>query len=228
MRTKRLLIAAAALAAGVISSQAQSNVYSANIVGYYNVPVGGLTAIANSLTAGTPADRLDQVIPYSDGDNVQIWNGVSWDVWTMSSFSASGWQDPSGADVALTGLPTVGAGKGFFYGNNSGITNITFVGQVRTGTNNTTLPTGLTAAGSPLPYSGLVSTGPLNLQPNDGDNIQKWTGVTWAVYTFTSFSATGWQDPSGADGPEPTLNVGQGFFYGNNGTPVTWNQTLNP
>src|ERR1700735_5475995 len=49
MKTKTLLIAAAALAAGVMSSQAQG-VYSQNIVGYVNVPlVAGYNLVANQL-----------------------------------------------------------------------------------------------------------------------------------------------------------------------------------
>gem|GEM_PF-556694 len=216
------------IAAGVASSMAQSNVYSLNIVGYYNVPLGGLTALANSLQAGTPANRADQVIPYSDGDNIQVWSGASWDIYTMDSASTTGWTGPNAADIPLTGLPVLGAGKGFFYGNNTAKTNITFVGDVRTGTNNVALPAGLTVAGSPLPYGGLVSTGPLNLKVQDGDNIQKWTGSSWAVYTRDSASTTGWTDPSAADGPEPTLNVGQGFFYGNNLGAFNWQQILNP
>jgi hypothetical protein len=229
MRTKTLLAAAALIAAGVATSMAQSNVYSLNIVGYYNVPVGGLTAVANSLRSGAPGavDRADQVIPYKDGDSVQVWNGATWLVYTMDSISATGWTAPNGADAPLASLPVLGPGKGFFYGNNTGTTNITFVGEVRTGTNVVALPLGLTAAGSSLPYGGAVSTGPLNLQAQDGDSIQKWTGATWAVYTRDSISTTGWTGPSGADAPEPTLNVGQGFFYGNNVGPFNWTQILN-
>jgi len=228
MRTK-LIAAAALLAAGVATSMAQSNVYSLNIVGYVNVPIAGsLTAIGNPLRAGTPADRLDQVVPYADGNNIQIWNGAAWDVWGMDSLSATGWINPAGGDAALTSLPIVGAGKGFFYGNNIGTTNVTFVGEVRTGTNTITIPGGLTPLSSPIPYGGLVSTGPLNLQVQDGDNIQKWTGVSWAVYGRDSLSGTGWIAPNGSDGPEPTLNVGQGFFYGNNIGSFSWKQILNP
>jgi hypothetical protein len=197
-------------------------------VGYYNVPVGGLTAIANSLKKGTPVDRLDQVIPYSDGDNVQIWNGAAWDTWSMDSLSSTGYLNPLGADAPLASLPTLGAGLGFFYGNNTGITNITFVGEVRTGTNVIAIPVGLKPLGSPLPLGGLVATGPINLQVQDGDNIQKWNGAAWDTYGRDSLSATTWLNPLGADGPEPTLNVGQGFFYGNNIGAFNWTQVLNP
>jgi len=229
MRTKTLLAAAALIAAGAATSMAQSNVYSLNIVGYVNVPItGGLTAIGNPLRNGTPSDRLDQVLPYVDGDNVQIWTGASWAVWGMDSLSATGWIGPTGTDAALANLPVVGAGLGFFYGNNVGTTNITFVGDVRTGTNTIAVAAGLSPKSSPLPYGGAVSTGPINLQVQDGDNIQKWTGTGWAVYGRDSLSSTGWVAPNGTDGPEPTLTVGQGFFYGNNIGAFNWTQILNP
>jgi len=229
MRTK-LLGAAAFLAVGVASSMAQSNVYSLNIVGYYNVPVGGLTAVANSLRAGPAGevDRADHVIPYADGNNIQVWNGASWDTWAMDSLSTTGWLNPAGADAPLNTLPILGSGLGFFYGNGTGLTNITFVGEVRTGTNNVTIAAGLTPHGSPIPYGGPVSSGAINLQVQDGDNIQKWSGVSWLTYARDSLSTTGWLAPDGSEGPEPTLAVGEGFFYGNAVGPFNWQQVLNP
>jgi hypothetical protein len=55
MRTKTLLLSAAAMAAGLVSSVAQSNVYSVNVVGYVNqvLPAGTLVAVANPLDNGT-------------------------------------------------------------------------------------------------------------------------------------------------------------------------------
>jgi hypothetical protein len=230
MRTKTLLAAAAFIAAGVVASQAQQNVYSLNIVGYVNSAPGALTAFSNPLRAGPAGeiDRADHVIPYSDGDNIQVWNGASWDAYTMDSISATGWTDPLGADAPLASLPVLGPGKGFFYGNNTAITTITFVGEVRTGTNDVPLPLGLTPTGSPLPYGGLIETGPVGLPIQDGDNVQFWTGAAWATYTRDSISATGWTDPLGADTAEPTVTVAQGFFYGNNVGPINWQQILNP
>ncbi len=235
MRTKTLFLAAAFVAAGLASSMAQSNVYSLNIVGYYNVPLVGnassLYALANSLRAdaGGNVDRADKVIPYSEGDNIQIWSGVNWDTWAMDTLSTTGWLNPAGNDAPLNTLPILGPGKGFFYGKGTAITNITFVGEVRTGTNNVAIPGGLTPLGSPLPYGGLVSTGPINLQVQDGDNIQQYNGVGWVTYARDSLSAiTGWNFPNGnPDGPEPTLTVGQGFFYANGVGAFNWQQILN-
>lgn len=228
MRTK-LLAAAAILAAGVATSMAQSNVYSLNIVGYVNVPVAGtLTAMSNPLRAGTAGavDRADQVIPYSDGDSIQVWTGVTWSSYTMDSLSGTGWTDSNG-DVPLASLPVLGSGKGFFYGKNTSITTVTLVGEVRTGTNNVAIGTGLSALGSPLPYGGPIETGPIDLNVQDGDNVQTWTGSGWRAVTRDGLSGTGWTDTNG-DAPEPTLTVGQGFFYGNTVGAFNWQQILNP
>jgi hypothetical protein len=61
----------------------------------------------------------------------------------------------------------------------------------------------------------------------DGDNVQFWTGTGWNAITRDSLSGTGWSGNSG-DVPEPSLAVGQGFFYGNNVGPFNWQQILNP
>jgi len=231
MRTKTLLAAAALIAAGVASSMAQSNVYSLNIVGYVNVTTPGtLSAMSNPLRAGTAGavDRADQVLPYADGNNIQIWTGVGWSLYGMDSLSGTGWVDANGVDVALASLPVLGPGKGFFYGNNAGSPQVTFVGEVRTGTNTVAIPNGLSALGSPLPVGGPISTGSPNLQVQDGDNVQFWNGTGWSLVARDSLSGTGWVNAGGTDVAEPSLTVGQGFFYGNNVGPFNWQQILNP
>ena len=50
MRTKTILTAAALLAAGALTSMAQSNVFSLNVVGYYNLSLtNGFQLVANQL-----------------------------------------------------------------------------------------------------------------------------------------------------------------------------------
>jgi len=225
----------AALAAGVATSMAQ-NVYSLNIVGYYNVPVThSLSAMACSLTAGTPQNRADQILPYSDTDNIQIWTGVKFIEYDMDSGSSTGWADPSsGLEIPLTALPVLSPGKGFFYGKSTAITNVTIVGQVPTGTNVLSIPAGLQLVASMLPAGGLISTtngsNIVGCPVPDGSNVQKWTGVKWLESDRDSGSSTGWSDAaSGLEIPEPTVSVGESFFFANNnGSPVTWTQILNP
>ena len=222
-----MLLSAVALAAGLLSSQAQNNVYSLNIVGYVNIPLPySLNAVANQLNAGT--NRADQVVPYLVGDNIQVWSGVSWTLYGMDDLSGSGWVDGNGADVALENLPVLSPGKMFFYGKNSTITNITLVGNVPTGTNNVTMDLALNAVASPLPYGGNVQSGPIALPIVVGDNVQTWNGAAWVLKNSDDLSGTGWTDSNGADTTEPSVNVGQGFFYGKNGSTVNWTQILNP
>jgi hypothetical protein len=209
---------------------AQSNVYSLNIVGYVNItPAGTLTAMSNPLRAGTGAslDRADAVIPYADGNNIQVWTGIGWTLYAMDSLSGTGWVDGNGADVPLANLPVLGPGKGFFYGNPASVPTVTLVGEVRTGTNNVIIPNGLNALGSPLPLAGKIETGSPDLNVQDGDNVQFWTGTGWAFFGRDSLSGTGWVDGNGADTAEPSLTVGQGFFYGNTASAFNWQQILN-
>jgi hypothetical protein len=217
---------------------AQGNVFSLNIVGYTVNTIGAFTPFGNSLraAAGTPEqDRLDKVIPpalANEGDTVNIYNGINFDVFTIDLGSGSGYVDVNGP-VAAANLPVIGPGVGFMYGNQNIGTTITFVGEVRMGTTVVTLPISpfnkkLTS--SPLPYSGAIMTGPLNLQVVDGDNILKFSYVfnpagRWDVYTRDSGEVTGWLGPV-PNQPEPTLLVGEGFIYENNGpTANTWTQT---
>jgi len=61
MRTKTLLIGAAALTASVISSQAQGTVYSQNVVGYINqtVSANSYNEVANQLINGSDANQTN-------------------------------------------------------------------------------------------------------------------------------------------------------------------------
>jgi hypothetical protein len=211
---------------------------SLNIVGYYNVPLAPgqvLTAMTCSLLAGTPANRADLIIPYSVGDSIKVWAGTNFKEYAMDSGSSTGWSDPAtGLEVAVTSLPRLVPGSGFFYTRRSAVTNITIVGRVPTGTNRVTIPSGLSLLGSPIPYSGLIST----IDPNnkigcpvpDGGSIHEWNGMRWVETDRDSASSTDWSDPAtGAEAPEPVLKVGQGFFLGNNGPgPIIWEQVLNP
>src|SRR5262245_17170046 len=79
MRTKTLVLCAAALAAGALTSWAQSNVYSLNVVGYVNVPTKGgfnFNLLANPLnnTAANGNDITNLFKTAQDGDQVYTWN----------------------------------------------------------------------------------------------------------------------------------------------------------
>ena len=207
---KTLLIAAAALVAGVISSDAQ--VYSANIVGYVNVtcPAGALVLTSNPLDKGTnTANDLLSALPTKS--SIQVWNGTGFTAFTKGA-------------AGFSPNPSLPVGTGFFVKASSAFTN-TFVGNVvpNPGGNQSTvaLPSGtLVLVGSTLPIAGTfndVGTNALNLVatlPNKS-SIQTWNGTAFTAFT----------KGAGGFSPNPPLSVAQGFFI-KSASATNWVQTL--
>jgi len=132
MKAKTLLIAAAALAAGVISSQAQ--VYSQNIVGYVNTPaVVGFTAMANPLgnSNNSATNLFDTTSGANDGSVLYIWTGTKYSQVQFDSTQTTGFSDAvSGNTVAAPILPP---GVGFLFNNQNASNTVTYVGTVTVG-----------------------------------------------------------------------------------------------
>jgi hypothetical protein len=239
---KTLLIAAAALAASVISSQAQ--VYSQNIVGYINSAVPAnytLQAVQLNLSGG---NSLTNVIQNPggiyDGSGVFLWNGTGYTQYTIDSGFVSGVGDA--ADAAGVPAPTLAPGTAFLFNNQGVSNNITYVGTVPVnslpGTTTNTIPGDkvLTLVASVLPVGGGISTslGFTNAAGSlDGNYVfvPKFAGgvqTGFNQYTFDSGFASGFGDAAdAAQAPEPQIPVGGGFFYGNqDGITRTWIQSL--
>jgi hypothetical protein len=216
MRTKILLTAAAALAGGVVASNAQ--VYSANVVGYANVVMpgnGGLMLLANPFDDGNgnqSTNILNSALPKKS--QVLTWNGVGFN---SIQKSATGW--PS--SVALP------PGVGFFVQNGAAasgapdLTN-TFVGSVAVASGGSVTnaePLGLTLQGSTIPYAGnLAISGAAGGDPNldYGSPLTKKSQIlTWNGTGYNSAQkGTTW-------GATATVGVGQGFFINNVNGPAT-------
>jgi hypothetical protein len=223
MRTKTLLLSAAALAAGVLGSQAQSNVYSANVVGYVNVviPPGKFVMVANPFATGN--DVLSNIVAAPGGSTAQIWNGAGFDAYTYSAL-AHAWKNGA-INGNLTPLPP---GVGFFLTSSGGFTN-TFVGSViaNNGTSVTnSLGTTVTTEGSAIPYMDTVTNGTtVNLTVGGGSTLQQWSvsGQTFNAFTYSSL-AHNWKQ--GATTTNPVIAPGEGFFL-QASAPTNWVQTLN-
>ena len=206
MKAKTLLIAAAALAATVISSEAQ--VYSANIVGYVNVvyPAGAYTLVSNPLDDGTNT-TTSLGASLANKSIIQVWNGSGFTV----ANKASGVWSP---DLSIP------VGAGFFVNSKTAITN-TFVGNVvpNTGLYTTnSLPIGnYVLVGSTIPYAGDLNNTNFNLGPTLANKsiIQVWNG---AGYTVCNKASGVWT-------PNPTISVGQGVFVSSK-TATNWVQYL--
>lgn len=244
MRTKTLLIAtAAALAAGIITSQAQ--VYSQNIVGYVNtsVPVGFVN-IANPFDASGGNNTITNIIPVFsgnyDGDLLFIFNGSSYTTYTIDSGQPTGVGNPS--DTAAVAPPVINPGTGFFIQNTAGAVTNTFVGTVHvdgTGSTNVVglttnnLPVGFTFKASKLPVGGGISS-VLQLPKDgslDGSIINIPNIVAGNVHGFTQITidsgqSTGFGNASDtAAVPEPVIPLGTGFFIQNTSGNVNWVQS---
>jgi len=242
-----LLVAAATLAAGIISSQA-AGVYSQNIVGYVNSPMLG-NAKFNMVTppfAAGVSNGLNEVFGTGlpDGTLVWIFNGTGY---TTYGYDSTIGADPrnsydGGFSVVGIPLPSVPPGTGMFVqlppGSNP--TTNTYVGAVlfpEGTTNSLSLPYGkYSFVGSPLPTGGDITYSAINLVPPDQTLVSLWnpTNTTFVTYGYDSTigaDTNNWYDGGfSVTSPTPQLNVGQGFFivpggFGTSGTYV-WKQTF--
>ena len=220
MRTKSLLAAAAIVAAGAMSSMAQSNVYSLNIVGYVNVPVtnGVLALLANPLKPSNGDYNITNTIklqdPGSDGTSLFQWNQgtSSWDL--FSWFDGFGWFPDAPQDL----------GKGFFLQPTATQT-ITLVGEVQTGSSTNVISGALSLLGSKVPVAGSEPGGSVG---HDGDGIFTWDAGANSWILTSYFDGYGWFDANSAETNGPVLKVAEAFFYQNTGGSLNWIKTLNP
>jgi len=227
MRTKTLLCAAA-LAAGVVTSMAQSNVYSLNIVGYVNVPVQGnskLTLISDPLKPSNGNYNITNTMPTLpssaqwDGATIFKWAGTAWDNNSPGYIDGFGWYPDA----------VINLGEAFFIQAPSGAPNIsiTFVGEVATGNITNSLPTGISVVADKIP---LVENWPGATVGNDGDVIFTWTGSAWDNTTWSYIGGYGW-DNGGNPGNStngPSMPIGVGVVYQNTGPALNWVRAFNP
>jgi hypothetical protein len=208
MRTKTLLCAAI-LSAGVATSMAQSNVYSLNVVGYYNVEVHADSSsirvmIANQLH--TTNDVLSNVLPgpYPDGTVFFFYSG---------SFTPSAWDtdnSPPSWDLDFP-LPP---GTGGFITSPSHIS-LTFMGEVSQGSLTNKLRRNAKRIVAPVPPVQL-SLSQMNLPGEDGDVVFPYRAGYIPSAWDTDNSPPTWD-------LDFTFRVGEGFFYQKGpGTQTNW------
>ena len=212
MRTKILLTAAIALAAGVVASNAQ--VYSANVVGYANATLAGAngyTLIANPFDDGNGNQSSNLLASLPNKAQLLTWNGSGYN----TPITKGGGVWPS--SVALT------PGTGFFVKvPGSPLTN-TFVGSVIVnsgGSVTNPVGNGYTLVGSAIPYAGDVTTDAnINLGSTLANKSQLlgWDPVGQAYLTPVTKGGGVW-------GSTFNISVGQGFFIKTT-VPTNWVQT---
>jgi hypothetical protein len=211
MRTKILLVGAAALAMGVASSNAQ--VYSANVVGYVQVPlVSGYNLVANTLDLdGTGTNNTVQTTfgtQLTSATALSLVGGV----FTSCSYSTkSGWFG-SGTNAVNAAL---NPGGGVFV-NTGTPTTVTLVGNVLQGSLSKSYPAGYNIISSQVPIAGLMQH-TLNFQPSGSITVLTYqNGVGYNPASSYS-TKSGW---FGAG--EPNLTVGQAVVE-NAAAAQSWN-----
>ena len=236
---KTLLIAAAALAAGVISSQAQ--VYSQNVVGYVNLQLtNGVLALVSpalDLDGKGTNNTVSTVFPTPTiGDTVFVFNGSGYDTLNYAVVGAG--RPPVYTTNWFLGVtPSAGykinPGVGVFYLPAANETN-TQVGNVLQGTNilNAYFPAGgnIALVSSQVPIGGGL-TSVLGYNPSLGDTVYIYDNGGYDVYNYTSVGSgrppvyhTNWY--LGVTPGEPVIGVGQGFWL-LPASNTNWSQTLN-
>jgi hypothetical protein len=240
MRTKTLLVAAAALAAAVTASQAQT-VYSQNIVGYVNTTLSGggaFSMISSPLNNSTNTVEGQMGSALNSGDIVYVWTGTGY--YSSTFFGGvNGFLTPPNDWIDVfgntTNSPALVPGQGFFYSTASG-------GQeTNTWTGSVVLTNQVSLAGSGA-FSMLGSAAPiadsadgtnLSLPLDSGDIVYVWTGNGY--YSSTFFGGPDgfltppnqWIDQFGNTTNAPQISVGQGFFYSTaSGNAETWKQNV--
>jgi len=237
MRTKTLLTAFAALAAGLITSKAQ--VYSANVVGYATMTLPSsfslLTVPFQVGTSNGANEIFGSGLP--DGTQLYLWDQAHGKfVIDVYDTGAVGPSQPwvMSDDATPTNTPTLPVGQGFFLLPASPITN-TFAGVVAVNvgaTNTTAVPSSFALLGSVIPAAGSVSNSVINLNGlPDGTQLYLWD-QTHGKYIIDVYD-------TGAVGPDqpwvmsddatptntPSIAVGQGFFL-LPASPYSWKETL--
>lgn len=246
MRTKTLLITAALSAAGALTSMAQTNVYSVNVVGYINLTAPpGFSLLANQLDVdGT--NKIGAVLNNANAnpvgiDGIQLLrfknNNYTIDAYdgTGNAVGFVGWYDNGTGNPSTN---TIGPGSGFFLYNpyNTNII-LTLTGNVKQGTNSIPIPAGFSLNSTVAPQAVVLDTTPTNNFPaTDGMEYLAYTNIignpgNYAVPDF--YDATGnavgfigWYDNGTGLQVFPTPAVGQGYFIFNPGASNNWSRNF--
>jgi len=198
----KALVCTAALAAGLASTLADGNVYSLNVVGYYNIPVaaGQRVIIANQLN--TTNNTIGELLkPPMVDNNDQLFKFAGGFAGYQYSADDESWIPNPDA--------TLNPGEAAFFLPAAART-LTFVGEVLQGNLVNTLPLNTRVLrASMVPQQGLISTD-LGVPYDNNDQLFVFNvAQNNGGYAGFQYSA----DDESWIPSEPTINVGQGFFY---------------
>jgi hypothetical protein len=208
MRTKALLMAAAALAVGITTSNAQ--VYSQNVVGYISLTLtNGENLIANPMDLdGTGTNNTLQTVFGTSLPNqtkVYVFSGGGWQ--NVSYVSGSGKWLGNATNLVNAAL---NPGYGVFVDVPTAIgptnLNVTLVGNVLSGPFTNNISAGVTVLSGIIPSSGTIDTNE-GYVPSKGDKVYTWNSAIQNYgSTVPSYTGSKWL------GGDPVLTPGQAVF----------------
>lgn len=218
MRTKTLLLSAAALAAGIFASSAQTNVYSANVVGYVtqSVPPNPVASptfrfTANALDTGANSvSNLFNILP--NNSKIYRWDYANSAFDIIYTRSALGGWTPAGS-----GGQIINPGEGVMIQMNSGNvngTNVIYVGTALQGGFTNVLQPGFTAQAVFPPLATAVTNLGLNQAlpaTPSGSKLYQWDTNNNSFDLIFTRSALG----AGWTPSVPQVAPGVGFFIFN-------------
>ncbi len=205
-------MAAAALAAGILTSNAQ--VYSQNVVGYQTVPLSaGFTMVANQMDVdGTGTNNTITTVM---GTNLPVNTTV--EAWNGASFGSTKWTGTKWTTSSALFTNAMQPGVGFFV-SSPVATNVTEVGNVLQGTNVLTIVPGFQVVSVDAPLTGGIQT-VFGYTPTKNDVVEVWNGI--------SFGSHKWSGTTWLGGGEPVLTPGESVFLDSASTGNTnWTQTF--
>jgi hypothetical protein len=205
MKTKTLLCAVAFVAGSATSALAQSNLYSANVVGFYNIPLAANQKIMLGNQLHTTNDTLGGVIPNPPP--------LSQFFKFNAGFTSYQFDD---VDLVWTPNPNVSLapGEGGFF-ISPVKTTLTFVGEVMQGSLTNTLPHNTKVIRtSMVPQAGRVSSD-LRLPGDPLDQLFPFPGPGYVAFQFDDVDLI-WTPY------EPSMAVGEAFFYIKAGNTTNW------
>mgnify|MGYP007030112661 CR=1 FL=1 len=186
------------------------NVYSLNVVGYYNVtvPAKGFAMVANQLV--TTNQTLAGILPTApDGTLFIKWDGAAYSTANYDELEP-GWL-PAGA-----GSRTFDLGEGAFIKNvTDAPMTITFVGEVKQGQTQTSLPLGYSIVSLSTPQAGALPS--FDYPYEDGALVIKWDKVSqgYKTYNYDELEP-GWMPST------PAVEVGEAFWSKRVTAPASW------
>lgn len=217
MRTKALLCAAGLLAVGAVSTMAQSNVYSLNVVGYINVPLtNGFQLIANQmdLDGNRTNNTVQGVFSTNMPSGTKVFAFSTSGGYSTATYLGTAWLGGvAGVNAGLS--PGNGVWVQLPGASGTSIT-LTEVGNVVQGTTSLPISAGFQIMSIVPPLSAQIQT-VMAFPPTSGDKVYQFS--TTSGYTTRTYLGTSWL-PS-----QPTPAVGEAFWLQTSGA-KTWNQTF--